>query len=90
MEVVRSKEFARLYKKLHPNQKTDVDKAVRAIVLNPQIGEQKKGDLAYMRVYKFRMVNQLTLLGYLYREEEILLMLLTFGPHENFYRDLKQ
>lgn len=31
---------------------------------NPDIGEQKKGDLARLRIYKFRISGQLYLLGY--------------------------
>ncbi|WP_153110910.1 type II toxin-antitoxin system RelE/ParE family toxin [Propionivibrio limicola] len=40
-------------------------------------------------VYKFRMVHQLCLLFYRLLEEGSL-KLLTVGPHENFYRDLKR
>lgn len=55
----------------------------------PTIGEQKKGDLAFLRVYKFKMVNQLTLLGYSYVDDTVVLELIALGPHENFYRDVK-
>jgi hypothetical protein len=50
----------------------------------PTIGEQKKGDLSYLRVYKFNMVNQLTLLGYSYEVGTVTLELIALGPHENF------
>ena len=43
-----------------------------------------------MRVYKFKMVKQLTLLGYSYEDGAVVLELLTFGSHENFYRDAKK
>ncbi len=56
----------------------------------PLLGEQKKGDLSYLRVYKFKMVNQLTLLGYSFDDGELVLQLITLGSHENFYRDLKR
>ncbi len=55
----------------------------------PLLGEQKKGDLSFLRVYKFRMVKQLTLLGYSYQDDSLLLEVIALGPHENFYRDLK-
>ncbi len=61
---------------------------MREIITNPNIGDLKKGDLAGIRVYKFRMVNQEYLLAYLALENQ--LALLTIGTHENFYRDLKK
>ncbi len=42
-----------------------------------------------MTDYKFRLANQLCLLSYRVLDEETL-KLLTEGPHENFYRDLKR
>lgn len=64
--------------------------AVKQIANEPEIGEKKVGDLDYLRVYKFKMVNQLTLLAYSYEENRLILELLMFGSHENFYRDLKR
>lgn len=57
---------------------------------DPLLGEQKKGGLAFLRVHKFQMQNQLTLLGYSYQDGSLTLALIAFGPHENFYRDLKK
>lgn len=45
VQVLQSATFKRAYKRLHQNQKTDVDNAVADIVHNPTIGEAKKGDL---------------------------------------------
>lgn len=45
------------------------------------------GDLAGVLVYKFKINKQLILLSYTYDEDEI--NLLTFGSHQNFYKDLK-
>ncbi|WP_424418098.1 type II toxin-antitoxin system RelE/ParE family toxin [Oceanisphaera sp.] len=56
---------------------------------NPLLGEQKKGDLAFLFVYKFKMVKQLTLLGYSYEDGTVTLELMALGTHENFYRDVK-
>ena len=56
---------------------------------NPPPYEKLIGDLAGIRVYKFRLSNQLCLLAYRILDESSLKML-TFGPHENFYRDLKR
>ncbi len=76
-------------KKLHRPQKTELDDAVRAVGADPEIGEAKVGDLAGVRVYKFRLSNQLCLLAYRILDADSL-KLLTFGPHENFYRDIKR
>lgn len=81
--------FKKAVKKLHKNQKLDLDKAVKEVIKNPQAGQQKKGDLAFLRVYKFKMMKQLTLLGYSYEDGSVVLELLALGSHENFYRDLK-
>ena len=89
-EVLQTPSFKKAVKKLHKNQKADLDKAVRELIENPLLGEQKKGDLSFMRVHKFKMVKQLTLLGYSYEEGTVVLELLTFGSHENFYRDAKK
>jgi len=90
IKVVVTRHFSKSIKKLKTNQKADLDTAIHAIIADPLIGEQKKGDLAYLRVYKFSMVNQLTLLGYHFDDGEVVLQLITFGSHENFYRDLKR
>jgi len=62
----------------------------KAVIKDPKIGEQKKGDLTFMRVYKFKMVKQLTLLGYSYKDGAIILELIALVTHENFYRDVKK
>ena len=41
-----------------------MDKAVKEIIMNPNIGEQKKGDLSDIWVYKFRAGTNLYLLAY--------------------------
>jgi len=89
MQVIQTRRFKQAVKKLKPNQKQDLDQAVRTLLANPFLGEQKKGDLVWLRVYKFRMVNQLTLLAYTFEEDKLILTLLAIGNHENFYRDLK-
>ncbi|WP_223824935.1 type II toxin-antitoxin system RelE/ParE family toxin [Pseudomonas profundi] len=89
-EVVQTRVFGNALKRLHANQKRDLDAAIRELVANPDLGEQKKGELAFLRVYKFKMVNQLTLLGYSYEEDAVVLYLLVLGAHENFYRDVRR
>lgn len=89
MRIFVTPTFERATKKLFPKQKAALDTAVRTIVDDPEIGESKVGDLEGIRVYKFRMPNQLCLLSYRVLDEDNL-KLLTVGPHENFYRELKK
>ena len=88
VQVLQSAMFKRAYKRLHTNQKADVDEAVADIVLDPTLGDAKKGDLAGVFVYKFKSNSQLMLLAYEY--DPVTRMLLLLGSHENFYRDLKR
>ncbi len=88
--VQQTRRFARQYKKLHDNTAADVDSAVDEVRQSPEIGERQKGDLAALRVFKFRSGGQLYLLGYSLDEGVRLIYLEAVGPHENFYRDLKR
>jgi len=89
MRLLITPTFQRTVKKLHHREKADLDQAVRVIASNPMIGEIKVGDLAGIRVYKFRLGNQMCLLAYRVVEEDTVKLLMV-GPHENFYRDLKR
>jgi hypothetical protein len=50
----------------------------------------KKGDLSGTRVYKFKFYNQQMLLAYSVSLDKTKLVLMGYGVHENFYRDLKR
>ena len=80
--------FKKAYRKPHSDQKQYVDDAIRAIIANPKIGQEKRGDLAGVFVYKFKIHHQEMLLAYEWHSHERLLLAL--GVHENFYRDLKR
>lgn len=80
--------FKRAYKKLHANQRAAIQVAIRALLADPTIGQEKKGDLSGVFVYKFDCVNQQFLMAYQWDESKR--VLLAVGPHENFYRDLKR
>jgi mRNA interferase YafQ len=90
MKILQTPTFGKQVKKLHKNQKSDLDQAIGAISRNPGLGTLKKGDLSGIQVYKFPMARQLTLLAYELNESEEELILLALGSHENFYRDLKK
>ena len=79
--------FKRAYKKLHANQREAVHAAIRAIVAEPSLGQEKKGDLAGVFVHKFDCVHQQYLLAYQWSATTR--VLLSVGLHENFYRELK-
>ena len=80
--------FKKAYKKLHSTEKKSVDDAIREIIKNPLAGEEKKGDLAGIFIYKFKFSTKEFLLAYEWNQK--LRLLLALGVHENFYRDLKR
>ena len=88
--VLQTPTFKKVVKKLKPNQKKELDTAVKMLMAKPTLGEQKKGGLAFLRVYKFKMNKQLTLLGYSFDDGTLILELMALGSHENFYRDIKR
>jgi hypothetical protein len=90
MIINQTLSFKKSIKKLHVNQKKELDKAVRELIENPLIGEEKKGDLSHVRVHKFKMNKILALLAYEWEDSARTLTLLKLGTHENFYRDLKK
>jgi len=87
-KVFQTRTFARSKKKLHKDQIRELDDIVIEILKDPEIGEQKKGDLLGVYVYKCKITKQLFLVAYQFDDDS--LTLLMFGPHENFYRDLKK
>ncbi|MFZ4878360.1 type II toxin-antitoxin system RelE/ParE family toxin [Janthinobacterium sp. Mn2066] len=93
LEVLVTPTFAKAVKKLHAKDKAVVDKAVKAVASNPAIGEEKKGDLAGIFVYKFKINKQEILLAYQLHPtklQPVSVILLSMGSHENFYTDLKR
>lgn len=86
--ILQMPDFKRSYKKLHKNQKNAVDQAIVDVTKNPLLGEEKKGDLAGVCVYKFNCVNHQFLLAYEF--DAVNRILLALGVHENFYRNLKK
>jgi mRNA-degrading endonuclease RelE of RelBE toxin-antitoxin system len=89
MRLLVTPTFERIAKRLHRQQKADLDQAVREIATHPDRGESKVGDLAGIQVHKFRMGSQLCLLAYRVLDQQTIKVLMV-GPHENFYRNLKR
>ena len=87
-EIIQSPTFAKQKKKLKKNQIRKLDEAIKAILANPNIGDIKKGDLQGIKVYKYKIGNNLILLAY--EIEGSTLYLYSFGSHQNFYRELSK
>jgi mRNA-degrading endonuclease RelE of RelBE toxin-antitoxin system len=91
--VVATPSFQRVTKKMHAKDKLGLDQAVKEVASNPQIGEEKRGDLSGVFVHKFKLNNQETLLAYELspdKQTPDTVVLLGVGPHENFYAQLKR
>lgn len=89
LSVYESKRFTKSLSKLTTDQLRIVEDEVDKIIDNPLIGEQKKGDLSYLRVHKFKMNKQQVLLAYSWISNKLAIYLLQFGTHENFYTKMK-
>ncbi len=91
--VTASPSFSRIAKKLHAKNKQVLDNAVQWIAAHHSDGEEKRGDLAGVFVYKFKLNHQETLVAYELKPDKVNpteLVLLAVGPHENFYAVLKR
>ena len=76
-------------KKLKKNQIKKLDSAIKTIMANPEIGDLKKGDLQGIRVYKYKVGNNLVLLAFLDGLQHIFLDYKNVENYANFksYRD---
>ncbi len=88
IQVLQTPLFEKQKKKLRKKQIKELDKAITVIIKNPKAGEQKKGNLNSIWVYKFKITNQLYLLAYEWNEKARIII--SLGVHENFYRNLKK
>ena len=86
MEIIQSRSFENKVKRFSKKQKNALDKQIRKILDSPSIGQEKKGDLRGVFVFKFKIETIQYLLSY--RVIENTLELIMIGPHENYYRDL--
>ncbi len=86
--VFQSPLFERHKKRLTKKEIEALDQAIKEIMKKPDAGEPKRSDIAGVYVYKFKAGSKLLLVAYEFDDAEI--DLLTIGPHENCYRDLKR
>ena len=81
MRVLTTPRFDRSVKKLHAEEKKALDDAVRAVIADSDAGELKKGDLAGLRVYKYRFNREQMLLAYAANKVEQVIILIGNGTH---------
>ena len=95
MQVTYKRPFAQYIKKAHKPLQLAILDAVECVCSSPDLGELKLGDLAGVRIYKFRFNRQEYLMAYRFLEESDSpgIQLISFyqvGSHENFYEGLKK
>ena len=61
---------------------------IKKIEANPGIGDEKKGDLKGIYLYKFTVENLTYLLSYRINEE--IIELITFGPLNKYYKNMPE
>lgn len=86
--------FAQYVKKAHKPFQLAIEDAVELVCDSPDVGELKVGDLAGIRVYKFRFNRQEYLVAYRPPSKNLALEFLIIdfyqaGSDENFYQELK-
>lgn len=88
MKILQSRLFARSIRKFHRQEKNTLDNEIRKIIRNPEIGQEKRGELKGVLVHKFKIHTTLYLFSYRLNDPKTL-ELIMIGPHENYYRDLE-
>jgi len=87
MKIYQSRLFEHKVRKFNKNQKSTLDDEIKKIISDPFIGREKKGDLKGVFVHKFKIKTAQYLLSYRFVNDG--LELISIGPHENYYRNLK-
>jgi mRNA interferase RelE/StbE len=70
------------------SEKDVLDREVKRIAEDSSLGEEKKGDLKDVFIHKFKLKTTQYLFAY--RKVGGDLEFVMIGPHENYYRYLKQ
>ncbi len=100
MKTFFKRPFSQYVKKARKPLQLAIEDAVEEVCVTPDIGEPKQGDLAGIRVYKFKFQRQEYLLAYRptlseqgHAGQELEVVMIDFyqiGTHENFYDALKR
>ncbi len=87
MKIYQSLSFEKKVKKLTPAEKKELDNAIRTIIQDPSLGQEKRGDLKGIFVHKFKIKTTQYLLAYRLISDGLELIMI--GVHENYYKVLK-
>ncbi|MFX0198757.1 MAG: type II toxin-antitoxin system RelE/ParE family toxin [Candidatus Hodarchaeota archaeon] len=87
MKIYQSRSFEKKIRKFSKREKNILDQQIKKIIESPFLGEEKKGDLRGVYIYKFKIKTIQYLLAYRMIHDDLELIMI--GPHENYYRDLK-
>ena len=87
MKIYQSRSFENKIKRFSKKEKNILDQEIKKIIGDPSVGEEKKGDLRGVYIYKFKIKTIQYLISYRTINDGIELIMI--GPHENYYRDLK-
>jgi mRNA-degrading endonuclease RelE of RelBE toxin-antitoxin system len=79
--------FRKFVKKQDRAFQLAIEDEVFEVLKTPRSGEKKRGDLAGLRVHKFKFHGQEYLMAYTIEARDIVFYMI--GTHENFYRELK-
>ena len=95
MNISYKKPFARFIKKVSKPFQLVIEDRVLEICTEPDIGEQKTGDLREIWIYKFRFNTQEYLVAYRFGQPKkgadlVWINFYQIGSHENFYSQLKR
>ncbi|MCK5785271.1 MAG: type II toxin-antitoxin system RelE/ParE family toxin [Candidatus Sabulitectum sp.] len=88
MKILQSRLFAKSVRKFHKQGKKTLDDEIRRIIGNPEIGQEKRGELKGVFVHKFKINTTQYLLSYRLHDSRTL-ELIMIGSHENYYRNLE-
>jgi mRNA-degrading endonuclease RelE of RelBE toxin-antitoxin system len=88
--VLLSRSAVSAQKKLDKPLRLLLKSALELLALNPRgLGEQLKQPLSMMRSHHVRYKGLEWRIGYQLNEETHVIYVILIGPHENFYRSLK-
>ena len=76
MKILQSRSFERKVKKISKKEKKILDEQLLIITESPSVGEEKKGDLSGVYVYKFKIKAIQYLLSYRFVQDDLELILL--------------
>ncbi len=85
MRIFETAKFAKQRKKLRSDEERKaLRRTVRQVIRDPKKGKKLKGELADLRSVRYTVQGQQR--RFVYKEDEVTLYLVSFGPREGVYR----